>query len=207
MDKTQDKKTKTIQTYNLLAEDLSEGYDEYFKKIVQPEANLFLSNIINSGRILDAGCGAGTHSLYFKEKGYKVVGVDLSPGMVSLCKSKGLDATVMDLENLEFEENSFDGVWCHTSLIHFENKKILKKTLEKISKILKPICPLFVALREGQHVKWELYHSIKGTERWFLYFKQGEFEKYVPPELKIERFTRTRYKDHSFLNYHIFHRD
>jgi 2-polyprenyl-3-methyl-5-hydroxy-6-metoxy-1,4-benzoquinol methylase len=31
------------------------------------------------GRVLDVGCGAGRHSLYLQEKGFDVLGTDISP--------------------------------------------------------------------------------------------------------------------------------
>jgi SAM-dependent methyltransferase len=202
-----DKKLKTIKTYSLLAHELGEGYDEYFRQVVQPEADKFLSNIPKNGKILDAGCGIGTHSLYFKSKGYNVVPIDLSLGMVEICKSKGLDAVVMDLENLQFEDSSFDGIWCHTSLIHFDNKDKIRAVLRRFSQILKPNSPLFIALREGRGEKWELYHDAQDTERWFLYFEQGEFEKYIPSIFIKAQVGTTEYKNHRFLNYHLLIRE
>ncbi len=32
-----------------------------------------------SGRVLDIGCGAGRHSIYLQEKGFDVLGIDVSP--------------------------------------------------------------------------------------------------------------------------------
>jgi SAM-dependent methyltransferase len=197
------KKSKTIQTYSSIAEELNEGYDEYFRRVVQLEADRFLSVISASGKILDAGCGVGTHSLYFRDKGCDVIPIDLSPGMVATCKAKGLDAVVMDLEDLQFEGGSFDGIWCHTSLIHFDNKERIRPVLETFAQILKPNSPLFIALREGQGERWELYHNTLDTERWFLYFEQGEFEKHIPPTFKIDQIGTTEYKNRKFLNYHL----
>jgi len=94
----------------MMADDLASGYDDYFNQIIKPEADRFLSSVSDGGRILDAGCGVGVHSLYFKDGGYRVVSIDLSPKMVEICQSKGLDAKLMDLENLQFSDDYFDGV-------------------------------------------------------------------------------------------------
>lgn len=195
-----DKKAKTIKTYSDMAETLREGYDEYFEKVVLPEAEEFLSLVPTGGLILDAGCGAGTHSRFFMERGYDVKAIDLSPGMVRQCKKQGIDAHEMDLEDIRLDQ-SFDGVWCHTSLIHLDSKARIGPVLKKFYSLLKPKSPLFIALREGSGETWELYHEEQGTERWFLYFRQGELESYVPQGFTITSVRRNGFKTKSFLNY------
>ncbi len=43
-----------------------------------------------SGRILDVGCGAGRVALHFQELGHDVVGIDVSPRAVSVCRQRGV---------------------------------------------------------------------------------------------------------------------
>ncbi|BAB59770.1 hypothetical protein [Thermoplasma volcanium GSS1] len=58
------------------------------------------------GIIVDAGAGAGRHSLYLRKKGYQVFPFDISPGAVSVMKKRGLDnASIMSLEEFDM---SFD---------------------------------------------------------------------------------------------------
>jgi SAM-dependent methyltransferase len=45
------------------------------------------------GKVLDIGCGAGRHSLYLQEKGFKVVGIDTSPLALKACRLRGLKRT------------------------------------------------------------------------------------------------------------------
>jgi cyclopropane fatty-acyl-phospholipid synthase-like methyltransferase len=42
------------------------------------------------GKVLDVGCGAGRVALYLQKKGFDVLGIDLSPLAVRVCKLRGL---------------------------------------------------------------------------------------------------------------------
>jgi SAM-dependent methyltransferase len=64
------------------------------------------------GRVLDAGCGAGRHSLYLQRRGLEVTGIDKSPGLVRLAHARGVqDARVADVcGRLPFGKAEFDTV-------------------------------------------------------------------------------------------------
>jgi 2-polyprenyl-3-methyl-5-hydroxy-6-metoxy-1,4-benzoquinol methylase len=47
------------------------------------------------GKILDVGCGAGSHSLYLQEEGFDVTGLDISPGAINTCRQRGLRKVVL----------------------------------------------------------------------------------------------------------------
>lgn len=61
---------------------------------------------LSKGKILDVGCGAGSHSLYLQQKGFDVVSIDISPSAIKACELRGLKKTkvqdVMTLENEKF---------------------------------------------------------------------------------------------------------
>jgi len=67
-------------------------------------------------RILDVGCGAGYFEAILAPFGCRITGVDLTPEMIAqgkaLLKRHHIDAEllVMDAENLEFPDESFDAV-------------------------------------------------------------------------------------------------
>jgi ubiquinone/menaquinone biosynthesis C-methylase UbiE len=71
-------------------------------------------------QVLDAGCGAGRMSRYLAERGCRVAGVDLSPGMVAMARHDhgDLPFTVGSLSDLPFPDNQFDGVMLWYSIIH-----------------------------------------------------------------------------------------
>lgn len=59
------------------------------------------------GRILDVGCGAGSHALYLQKKNIDVLGIDISPGAVEVAKQRGLK-NVQQMSLLDISSESFD---------------------------------------------------------------------------------------------------
>jgi len=60
------------------------------------------------GKILDVGCGAGSHSLYFQQKGFQVKSIDISKGAIEVCKLRGLK--YVEVKNILDETETFDTI-------------------------------------------------------------------------------------------------
>jgi len=60
-----------------------------------------------NGKILDVGCGAGSHALYLEEKGFDITAIDISANAIEACRLRGLKnakvQNVLDLENQKFD--------------------------------------------------------------------------------------------------------
>ena len=61
---------------------------------------------VGAHRVLDAACGTGMHAIALAERGYTVVGTDLSSGMIERAR---LNATAADVE-VRFKVAGFDGL-------------------------------------------------------------------------------------------------
>ena len=94
--------------------------------------------------ILDIATGTGDLAIAMVKTGaQKIVGLDLSPGMLEVGKEKVakrnfqdvIEMVVGDSENLPFEDNSFDAVTVAFGVRNFEN---LEKGLKEIHRVLKP---------------------------------------------------------------------
>lgn len=60
---------------------------------------------LSRGKILDVGCGAGSHALYLQEKGFDVTAIDISENAVKACKLRGLKKVkVKDLASITNEK-------------------------------------------------------------------------------------------------------
>jgi len=64
--------------------------------------------LLAKGKILDVGCGAGSHSLYLQKKGLSIKSIDISKGAIETCKLRGLkNAHVL---NVLDETETFDTI-------------------------------------------------------------------------------------------------
>lgn len=76
--------------------------------------------------VLDVGCGTGAVLALLHEKypDRRYVGLDLTPEMIEVARTKvapGMEFVVGDAENLPFDEASFDAVLCSNSFHHYPN--------------------------------------------------------------------------------------
>ncbi len=63
-----------------------------------------------SGKVLDAGCGAGSHSLYLQnEKKLEITAIDISEGALEICKLRGIK-DVRKLDYFDLKNEQFDTI-------------------------------------------------------------------------------------------------
>ena len=95
--------------------------------------------------ILDIATGTGDLAIKFAEKtsARKIIGLDLSEGMLSIARKKVVDTALKDTiefikgdsEALPFKDNMFDAITVSFGIRNFEN---LEKGLSEILRVLKP---------------------------------------------------------------------
>ena len=108
----------------------------------------FLELIPRHGRILDAGCGSGRDSLYFKKQGYSVIAIDNSRELVKLASDiLGKNCLLMSFKEIEFK-NEFDGIWACASLLHVP-KSEMDGVLLRLTRALKVKGILYASFKYG----------------------------------------------------------
>ena len=90
--------------------------------------------LLSKGKVLDVGCGAGSHSLYLqKEKNLEVTAIDISNNAVEACRLRG----VSNVNNIASLELNFDEKF-DTILLLMNGTGIFGK-LEYVSKYLEKL--------------------------------------------------------------------
>ena len=144
---TNQKKKRVIDDYD----DIAREYTEEFFTNTQDEKYIdqFLESL-EGLKVLDVGCGNGRDCKYIFQQEFHVRGIDLSKNMLSIAQELVPDVQfeIMDLTNITYPENSYDGIISNCSLFHVPAEE-LPKTLDSFSKVLKPNGKLLLILQEG----------------------------------------------------------
>lgn len=117
------------------------------------------------GKVLDVGCGAGSHSLYLQnEKNLDVTAIDISPSAIEACKLRGVKKAivtdVMHLDNQKFD----------TILLLMNGTGIFGK-LNKISVFLKKLKSL---LNDGGQI------LIDSSDIIYMFDEDEDGGKWIP---------------------------
>ena len=141
------KKKYVIDDYNDIVQEYTEEF--FDDKSDEKYIDQFLQSL-EGKNVLDAGCGNGRDCKYINQKGFKVKGIDLSKEMLVIAKKMvpKVDFEVMDITNITYSDNSYDGIISNCSFFHIPVEE-LSKTLNSFSKILKPNGKLLLILQEG----------------------------------------------------------
>ena len=137
-------------TYDKLNHILSLNIDKIWrrkavKRIVKNLRNSETENLKTpNSQVLDMACGTADSTIALAKAGVpRVVGVDISEGMLKVGKKKieelnlnsVISLKVEDCENLSFNDNTFDAAFIAFGIRNFEDKK---KGLKELYRVLKP---------------------------------------------------------------------
>ena len=105
---------------------------------------------VKKGKVLDLGCGSGFQSKFLVEAGLEVVGIDFSEKMIEESRKRVLEASflVMDMLDLDFPNEDFDGVYARASLLHLK-KSAIASTLQRVNRLVKKGGVFYIAVKEG----------------------------------------------------------
>lgn len=149
------------------------------------ELNVVL-DAIPSGRVLDAGCGAGRDARMLAARGYEVYGIDLCGEQIRLaaeiCPSARFE--VGSMHDLPFADAMFDCVWSAASLLHIP-KDDAPGAISEIRRVLRRSGMLTVILKQGVGERLQVDEL---GPRYFAYYEPTELRNLLESGgLKVDR--------------------
>lgn len=102
-----------------------------------------LNPLPDSSSVLDVGCGAGRISVYLAERGYRVNGIDVSEGLLSVArdisKKRNLDIDFLYSEGkLPYQDEEFDTLIGFKILCYIPTRELRNENLKEFYRVLKP---------------------------------------------------------------------
>lgn len=126
--------------------DVQKTYEDMTRSgLWKSEEKLFSKYFRKKSKVLDIGCGSGRTTFQLEKRGYKVVGIDLTPAMIKTAKKlslefkKDIEFRVGNALNLAFDDESFDNAlfsfngW---NQIPMEKNRLL--ALKEAYRVIKP---------------------------------------------------------------------
>ena len=163
---------------------------EYFRRR-KVETALNLGRFKKGSKILEVGSNMGQYTILFAEKGFEMVGIDLSDKAVDIAKKnaqmlslKNTDYFQADAEDLSsFEDGTFDGVVSFSTLRYVP---VLKKALKEIYRVTKrngvavldfpnKYCPWFALLKNKFGVENHIHDHLFSAKELVSLFKKIGF--------------------------------
>ena len=131
-----------------------------------------------SGKALDLGCGTGNYTLELERRGFDVIGLDASEGMLKIARSKGLNCIKGNAYSLPFPDETFDLV---LSVTMFEFIHEPEKVLQEVYRVLKPGGEILIGTMNGKS-SWFLFKRLKSlfvetAYRYARFYTPGELEE------------------------------
>jgi ubiquinone/menaquinone biosynthesis C-methylase UbiE len=136
-----------------------------------------------SGTALDLGCGTGNYTLELKRRGFDVIGLDASDGMLEVARRKGLKCIKGDAYSLPFPDGSFDLV---LSVTMFEFIHEPERVVKEIHRVLKHGGEVLIGTMNGRSA-WFFFKRLKSlfvetAYRYARFYTPKELEKLLRDE-------------------------
>lgn len=167
----------TIQTYDRYAKEYDDEVIEFWNNFPSTTINEFCKRL-KGKKVLDLGSGSGRDALILKANGLNVVCVDASAEMVKITRQLGFETIESDFNNLKLDDNSFDGVWAYTSLLHLKKNEMIQ-VIKNIYKILPNNGMFLIGMIEGNYEGEVQRENMPGEKRYFKYYEENELREMI----------------------------
>lgn len=118
-------------------------------------------------RLLDYGCGAAPYLNYFRARGARVSGAELTPSVVQACRAAGLDVALIErADRIPFPDGEFDIVYLMQVIEHIARPHDF---LSEVRRVTKPGGALYLAMPNARSI-WRRVFATNWVTGWFAPF-------------------------------------
>lgn len=135
---------------------------------VNAELDRLVKALPGDARIADIGCGPGRHTALLQDRGFRVVGFDLSRQMLTCGNVPGL--VQADMRTLPLPDQVLDAVWCVAAMLHIPRSEV-PDVLAEFSRVLRPGGLLSLSVAEGDGEGWEAVSYARTHRRWYVFHR------------------------------------
>lgn len=164
----------TSRTYDRVA---AEYHDRRLDRShIQTKLDQLCSRLAPSALVLDLGCGPGFDSAAMRQRGHRVLGIDLSQGMIRFARRQYPGPYIQaDMRHLPLGQK-LDAVWAAASLLHLTAADF-PVALGECFRILKSGGYLSLHLKAGEGENWENGRFSVDAPRFFTYWTDVDLDR------------------------------
>lgn len=190
-------------------DNIAKKYDDRTETPISDIFATFSEKLPERGKALDLGCGTGLpYARYLVEKGFDVLGVDLSEEMVKVASKNVPEASFVHLSMNEITyRDEFDGVVSSFSMLLLP-PDLFKETASRIYSALVEGGYFYLSLNEPASISddpdSEVYVNIMGQDMYSRAYTVEEIEGYFRPlGLSLVKFDRDIQVSEEFGEEHV----
>ena len=173
--------------YDLITRLLSFGLDQRWKRRL-----IALAGIRRDATVLDLACGTGDLAIAAAEGGADVIGLDITPGMLTLARGRGVEAgrgiryAAADMSALPLPPAIVDVI---TTGYGLRNVPDLPRALAEAFRVLRPggrLCALDFDRPENRAVRevYLAYLTVVGSTLGLLLHRDPDTYRYIPASIR-----------------------
>jgi ubiquinone/menaquinone biosynthesis C-methylase UbiE len=169
-----------VQVYRKMAKNYDRGE---FLTVPLRKAAVKMAQVKQGDKVLDICTGTGEAAAWFATEGAHVIGIDLSPDMLNIARSKYplITFKLMDASELDFPDNSFDVVNIQSGL-HNMPVPVIKNTLREMRRVSRRT----VIITEPYVPKDRLLKVLVRYMKFYEFFEAADWKGYTNLDLKKE---------------------
>ncbi|HKL27925.1 MAG TPA: class I SAM-dependent methyltransferase [Natrialbaceae archaeon] len=166
---------ETMETYDRVAGEYRKRHED--REPLADQVDRFCE-AVDGSIVLDVGCGPGWESATFAERGFEVLGMDLTPGLLDIATDEAptVDFARMDMRTLGVADGAVDGIWACASFLHVPRSDA-QETLAGFRRVLRDGGVLWLSVKRGSGTRPG--DTYEGDDREFTLYRADELRELV----------------------------